>query len=332
MLGRSTWTCRNATRRLAACGMLVLGAASGDSGVGPSPAPARLADSALTVPAPPAGVTPGFATIAAPGIVFGTYNMDVSLLGGVHTGTTRGGGLTPDNLLPLLAAARAKGARVVLKLSMGRDDYIQNPDGTFSLTKWKALVDRFRLVNIGPYLADGTIVGHFLIDEPQRAAKWGGKVISQATVEAMAQYSKQIWPGMTTFARVVPSWLASASINYTFLDAGWAQYAGSKGDVGSWITAEVAAAKRKGLGLAVGINLLSGGNGSSRIAGLRSGEYAMSATEIRTYGTALLNQSYACAFYMWQYDATYYGRSDMKSAMADLSPKAKAHVQTSCKQ
>jgi hypothetical protein len=268
----------------------------------------------------------------SPGIVFGAVNMDVSRLNSVYTGSQYGGSLDPSNILSILSAARAKGARVVIKLCKGKDSYVKNADGTFSLSKWKTLVDRYTRVNLGPYIADGTIVGHYLIDEPQRASRWGGKVISPSTLEAMAKYSKQRWPGMTTFVRAVPTWLAGSSVTYTYLDAGWAQYAANKGDVTKWISAEVAAAKRKKLGLAVGLNVLDGGNGSSKIRGYSSGKYAMSANELKTYGSALLGQSYGCAFYTWMYDGTYYGRTDIKSAMAALSRTAKAHQQTGCRQ
>jgi hypothetical protein len=270
--------------------------------------------------------------VAFTGIAFGSFNMENAYFSGVHTGSVRGGGLTPSNIVSLLADARAKGARIAIKLCNGRDSYVKNSDGTFSLTKWKTLVDRFKAVNLGPYIADGTIVGHYLIDEPQNTKKWGGRAISQATVEAMAKHSKQIWPAMPTLVRVVPSWLAGASLTYTYLDAGWAQYASSKGNAGSWVAAEVAVAKRKGLGLVVGMNVLDGGNGSSGIPGYSSGRYAMSASEIRTAGAALLADSYACGFFMWMHDLSYYGRSDVKSAMADLSARARAHVKTSCRQ
>jgi hypothetical protein len=264
--------------------------------------------------------------------VFGTFEMQPAYFSSVHTGTVRAGGLSTTTILPLLAEARAKGARVVIRLCMGRDVYVKNSDGTFSLSKWKALVARYQDVNLAPYIADGTILGHFLIDEPQRAEKWGGKAISQATIEEMARFSKQLWPGMTTLVRVVPSWLASAPISYTYLDAAWTQYAVGKGEIGRWVTSEVASAKGRGLGLVVGMNVLDGGNGSSGIPGWTKGQYAMSASEIRSYGTALLDQSYACGFFLWMHDTDYYGRSDIKSAMADLSAKAKSHAKTSCRQ
>jgi hypothetical protein len=291
-----------------------------------------------SIPLPPtdsgaAGVIT-FTAGTQPGIVFASYGMEPGDLNAVHTGTLRGGGITPDNVVSFLSAVRSKGGRVILKLCMGEDKYVKNSDGTFSLTKWKGLVDRFRKVNLGPYISDGTLLGHFLIDEPHRSAKWG-KVISQATVEAMAQYSKQIWPSMTTFVRVVPSWLASAPVTYRALDAGWLQYESPKGDVTKLVTAEVAKAKLKGLGLIIGLNILDGGNGSSGVRGWLKKKWAMSASEIRSYGTALLNQSYACGFYNWTYQyhgPEYYARSDIRAALSELSNKAKAHARTSCRQ
>ena len=256
-------------------------------------------------------------------------------LNSIHTGTWAGGAVSPDNVIAFLSGVRSKGGRAIIKMSMGTDKYITNSDGTFSLTKWKGLVDRFRKVNLDPFISDGTLLGHFLIDEPHRAVRWGGKIISHATVEAMAQYSKGIWRNMTTFARVVPSWLDDSPIIYRALDAGWLQYEVNKGDVAKLVAAEVAAAKPKGLGLIVGLNILDGGNGSSGVRGWITRKWAMSASEIRTYGTALLNQSHACGFYNWSYQyhgPEYYARTDIKSAMTELSRKAKAHTRTSCQQ
>jgi hypothetical protein len=278
--------------------------------------------------------TTGVTTLAGsvqPGIVFGTINMSAANLNTVQAGLTDGGGLTPTNVLPLLATAQAKGARVILKMSMGRDSYIKNPDGTFSLSKWKSLVDRFKNVNLTQYINDGTLLGHFLIDEPHRTVRWGGKIISQATIEEMAKYSKLLWPNMATFARVVPSWLATAPVTYTHLDAGWLQYAAGKGDAAKMVAAEVAAAKTKRLGLMVGLNVLAGGNGSSKFKEWSSG-WAMSAAELKSYGTTLLNQSYVCGFYNWMWDDSYYARADIKSAMAALSSQARVHARTSCRQ
>jgi hypothetical protein len=323
-----------ARRRAVAAGLLVLCVACADDSAGPSSTTAKL-------PADPVASPVESTDLAAvvmdtrssrPGIVFGTFNMRNQYLNNVHTGWMNDGPLEPSNILSWLSGARAKGGRAVIKLSKGRDSYVKNSDGTFSLTKWKSLVNSYRNVNLGPYISDGTIIGHYLIDEPHRTSRWGGKAISQATLEAMAKYSKELWPQMTTFVRVAPSYLASASVTYRYLDAGWTQYTAGKGDATNWVNAETAAAKRKGLGLVVGMNVINGGNGSSNIRGSRSGKWSMSASEIRKYGSAMLGQSYACAFFSWQHNTEYYGRSDIKSAMADVSAKARSHVKTSCRQ
>jgi hypothetical protein len=316
-----------------AAGLLVLCVACGDDSAGPS----STADLPADPVSPPTESTDLPTAVldtrsSRPGIVFGSVSMPNSYLNEVHTGWLTGGPLDPSNILSHLSGARAKGGRVVIKLCKGKDQYVKNADGTFSLTKWKSLVSRYSNVNLGSYISDGTIIGHYLIDEPHRAERWGGKAISQGTLEAMAQHSKGLWPQMTTFVRVEPSYLASASLTYKHLDAGWTQYQVGKGDAAKWVAAEVAAAKRKGLGLVVGLNLLNGGNGSSKIRGTRSGKWAMSPNEIRNYGNAMLGQSLACAFFNWTHDPQYYERSDIRSAMADVSAKARSHVKTSCRQ
>ena len=298
----------------------------------------------LAIPTDSAGLTPTDTTAptdstpiistlgaSAGGIVFGTIQLPTSLLNTVHTGTLYGGQIDEVSALAKLTATKAKGGRLIIKMSKGADSFIKNADGTFSFTKWKLLVDRFKKVNLKEFIDDGTIEGHYLIDEPHRTVRWGGKVVSQATIEAMAKYSKSIWPTMPTFVRVVPSWMEAAPITYIHLDAAWLQYEAWRGDVTKVMAAEVASAKRKGLGLAVGLNVLNGGNGTSRIAGTQ-GRWAMSASELRTYGTVLLNNTYTCTFYNWMWDSPYYSRSDIKSVMSELATKARNHAKTSCRQ
>jgi hypothetical protein len=268
-----------------------------------------------------------------PGIVFGSSGGVLNqYLNQVHTGWLNGGSISPNNVLSNLAAARAKGGRVVLKLCKGRDSYVKNADGTFSLSKWKSLVSQYRNINLAPYINDGTIIGHYLIDEPHRAQRWGGKAIPYSTLEAMAKYSKELWPSLSTMVRVVPSWLAGASFTWRYVDAGWLQYRATQGDAADWVKREAAIADREGLGLVVGLNVLDGGNGSSNIRGPTAGKWAMSATELRKYGSAMLGVSEACAFFNWTWDDDYYSRSDIRNAMADVSAIARRHAKTSCRQ
>lgn len=296
------------------------------------------ADSTVVNPDSAAGAdSTGISTATASthsGIVFGNFNMKHKYLNSIYTGSMQG--LEPSWLMSELVLARSKGGRMILKMVGGSDDRVKNSNGTFSLDKWKALVVKFKPLSLTSYINDGTLMGVFLIDEPHNTSKWGGKAIPHATVEAMAKYVKGLWPNMTTFVRARPTWLAKTTMTYNYLDAGWFQYeAQYMGAVSTATANEVAAAKRKRLGIVVGMNVLNGGNGSSKIKGTSSSKYKMSATEIRNYGTVLLNQTYSCAFFNWTYilgGQEYFARSDIKSAMTYLSGKARTHAKTSCRQ
>ena len=267
------------------------------------------------------------ATVPA-GIAFASYNLPMSLMGSIHTGTILAS--TPSGVLSSLAAVKARGGRVFLRLH--GDAVVRNTDNTFNLDKWKAQVARFRNINFTPYINDGTIIGHFVVDEPHFGSRWGNKVIPQSTVETMARYSKQLWPTMKTIVSAPPTWFAAVAVTYTYLDAAWAIYYAKIGNPTNWINNQTSKAKLKRLGLVASLNVLDGGNGSSGFAGNYPNKFSMSATELWSYGTALLAQSYVCAFAMWKYTSAYYGRADIKSAMAELSRKAKSHAPTSCLQ
>jgi hypothetical protein len=281
----------------------------------------------------PSGETAAYPELAAaavaPGIMFASSGLTPAQFDSVHTGTVSG--VSPTNILSYLSQVRAKRARVILRLHA--DPAVRNADNTFNLTKWKSQIARFRTINFRSYITDGTIVAHHLIDEPHFPSRWGGKTIPQATVEAMAQYSKQLYDSLITVTAAPPTWLDDSGITYRYLDAAWSTYFSNMGsDYKRWAATQVNAAKSKGLGLVGGLNVLDGGNGSSGFRGNLPNRWAMSASELRSYGSAILAQTHVCAFVMWKYTSTYYGRSDIKSAMRELSTKAKNHPRTSCRQ
>ena len=307
--------CRQPVWRLAVLSFMMMALVSCDDRMSPSAEIAEAPDLASsTVP---------------PGIMFASSGLAPSQLGTVHTGTVTGIG--PSGLLSYLSQVRAKGGRVILRLH--GDAMVRNADNTFSVDKWKTQVARFRNIDFRSYINDGTIVAHQLVDEPHFPSRWGGKTIPQATVEAMAKYSKDLYPTLTTIASAPSTWLAAVSVTYTYLDAAWSTYMTNMGsDYTRWAARQVTAAKSKGLGLVGGMNVLDGGNGSSGIRGTLPNRWTMSASELRSYGSAILAQSHVCAFFMWRYLSSYYDRADIKSAMSELSVKARNHVRTSCRQ
>jgi hypothetical protein len=259
---------------------------------------------------------PEVASVAfAGGIPFGTFGLPTSAFGSRFNGAHRN--IWPSNLLSELRAIKARGGKVVLMFAGNQRHY--KVGGRFSLTKWKARVNRFRGVNFGSYVKDGTIIGHYLIDEPNDRRNWGGKPVSPAVLEEMARYSKQLWPTMPTVVRAAPDYLGS---NHRHLDAAWAQYLHRRGNPGDYVRKMVAAAQKRRLALIVGLNVLDGGtpNGTK-----------MTASEVKSWGSALLSSSYPCAFISWEYNAKYLAPGSMKDAMSALRRKAQSRSHRSCR-
>ena len=212
-------------------------------------------------------------------------------------------------------------ARKPVVVSFAGNERHFKTDGYFDLAKWKSRINRYRNVNFSSYIKDGTIVGHYLIDEPNDADNWNGETIAPSVVEEMARYSKQLWPGMVTIVRVQPGYLGTFSGDFRYLDAAWAQYVARKGDPDDYLRQNVADAQKKGLGLVVGLNISKGSATKSEL----------SAKEIESWGSAMLASTYPCGFISWQYDEAYVERADIAQALSLLSEKARNRPTTSCR-
>ncbi len=265
-------------------------------------------------------VGPSLASVAyAGGIPFGMFRQPTSEFGSRFNGAMRN--IAPNLLRSELAAIKNRGGKVALMM-VGPEHYYKDADGHFSLSKWKLRMDRFKGVDITSYINDGTIIGHYLIDEPNDPANWGGRPLTQATVDELAHYSKQRWPGMVTIARVSPEWLGKYSGSYRYLDAAWAQYLIHRWpNAQEFIRENVAKAKAKGLALIIGMNVIHGG--SKRLT-------KMTASQVKSYGTTLLNDSYPCAFISWQYRDSYM-TSGIRDAMSYLRNKAENRANKTCR-
>jgi hypothetical protein len=250
------------------------------------------------------------------GIPIGTFHLPTSQFNSQFNGALRN--IWPGELNSELRAIKARGGKIVLMMAGNERWYKTN--GHFDLGKWKARVARFRGTNFSSYVKDGTIIAHYLIDEPTDPFNWGGRPISPATIEEMARYSKQLWPNMPTVVRAEAG-LIRWSKRYRYLDAAWAQYVTRKGDPNKYIRRVVSDAQHMGLGLVVGLNLTKGGPNKRK----------MSASQARTVGAALLSSNYPCAFISWQYDARQLASSAMKETMRFLRAKAQNRSQRSCR-
>jgi hypothetical protein len=263
----------------------------------------------------PAPDAPSFATSFAGGIPMGLFRTPYTSIGTRYNGTLRN--IYPNNVISELRAIRDRGGKVMLNLA-GAPPRYTDKYGNFSLAKWKTSVDRYKGINFSSFISDGTLIGNFLIDEPNDPNNWKNhKPVSPATLEEMAKYSKMRWSTLTTVVRVRPDYLGS---NHHYLDAAWSQYHSRFGSPSNFVSHDVSIAKNKGLGLIVGMNVLKGNNGSK-----------MTASQVKSWGGALLSSSYPCAFLSWAYDDKYLSTSSMKDAMTYLRHKAQSRSMKSCR-
>jgi hypothetical protein len=275
-----------------------------------------------------ANTAPGvasFATSFRGGIPFGVFHLPPELYGTTYNGSLAN--ISPEELLTQLATARRTGTRVMLSMVGSESNFI-DADGHFSMSMWKRRVDRYRGLDLSSYIQDGTIIGHYIMDEPHDATNWGGRVVSRSDIDEMARYSKQFWPSMLTIIRGKPDYLKGYS--YKYLDAAWAQYLARFGSISTFISSYAQDAKASGLALVVGLNQLAGGTVGG-LTGYVPDKYAMTASQLETWGNALLAEPSACAFISWKYDAKYMGRADVKAVMARLADKARNHTARSCR-
>ncbi len=124
-------------------------------------------------------------------------------------------------------------------------------------------------------------------------------------------------------ARSEPSELAKATFQWSYLDAGWAQYNTKMGDVGTYIASEVAQARNERLGLVAGLNV-------DDASGLNTPP--MTASQIKAYGTVLASQPYVCALAGWKYDATYLSQTGIRAALDSVATVARNRASGSCMQ
>jgi hypothetical protein len=267
----------------------------------------------------PAVDEPSFSTSYAGGMPIGHFHQPTSIYGTTYNGAMRT--IYPSDLKSELSAIRSRGGKVMLNF-VGAEGYYKTSDGHFSLSKWKARMDRYKGVDISSFIKDGTVIGSFLIDEPNDPHNWGGTAISYSTLDEMARYSRYRFPGLATVVRAEATWLAKYGGTFHYLDGAWAQYLSRRGNVNDYIKNAVAAAKKKDLSLVIGLNVLKGGNPNGT---------PMNASELKTYGSALLSSSYPCAFLSWKYSSDYLSSSSIRDAMKYLRNKAQSRGYKSCR-
>ena len=57
----------------------------------------------------------------------------------------------------------------------------------------------------------------------------------------------------------------------------------------------------------------------------------MTASQVRSWGSALLAEPYVCGFFMFRYNPDYFARADIQAVMTELSEKAQSLPNKPCR-
>jgi hypothetical protein len=236
-----------------------------------------------------------------------------------------------------LNEARAVSHRLVLQMTDHPPSFYST-NGKFDLTKWKKDMDSYRkpLIQsaIDRGVAEGTIIGASVLDEPKRTV-WGG-VLNKAMVDEMCAYVKGIFPTLPVGVVVVHWWLQEERYrvcDFIVSQYGWLQpprgwgTPGGRGDVVSWREEALRQAKHDGIAIAFSMNLLNGGEALDTC--VRSKTCRMSPKEVREFGLALATAG--CAMFMWRYDERFMSEPANMTALEEIAAVVATKEVRSCR-
>ena len=311
------------------------------SSAAPSDPPAVAADTAAGVDS----LAPALATSSYSGLPYGPiglWSSSTSVYWGPAPFTGTQNHTDPGGVVTQIRAARSKRHRLLLAMTGGPSTrYTTN--GRFDFTKWKNRMNAYKTSAIrsavAAGVADGTIIGNQLIDEPE-TRRWGGN-ISKATIDKMASYAKAIFPTLPMGVNHgPPGYRWRSSERYRVLDYAIYQYNWfiTTGNIASWRDAVLRRARVDGVTPAFSLNVLDGGvqdrRGSWDCTGTGGkGTYhpncRMTADQVRSWGRAIGGAG--CALQMWRYDRTFVSKSANQRAFRDVAATLASRPRRSCR-
>ena len=295
--------------------------------------------------APPADTPVPTAAVSYSGIPYGPYDLwgnptELQWGPGPFTSSLDNSSF-PNSLAKRIAAARQKRIRLVLAMTAGPEAYITN--GKFDLAKWKAKLSTLNTSEIrqavADGVADGTVVGNKLIDEPD-SPQWGG-VLTKSMIDGMAKYAKSMFPTLPMgIGHGASGFKWRSTERYQVLDWVSVQYVWNynQGNVNAWRDEVLSYARANGVAAMFGLNLLNGGvrdrtggwdcpNTGGK--GTRTSYCRMTADQVQTYGRAIGPSG--CALLMWRYDDAFMSKSANVTAFKNVASLLNSQPRRSCK-
>ena len=292
-----------------------------------------------------AGGDPAFATVSYTGQPFGPiqlWNSYTTVSWGPSPFTGTQNYTDPNGVITQINAARLKKQRLILSMTGGPSSRYST-NGKFDMVKWKNKMNQYNTAAIRSAIAagvaDGTIIGNQMIDEPE-TPRWGGN-ITKSTLDAMATYGRNLFPTLAMGVNHGPpgyKWRTSEryrSVDYVLYQY---NYYITSGNVAAWRNAVLDRAAYEGVKPVFSINILDGGvqdrSGTYDCGGTGGkGTYfpncRMTSTQVKTYGQALA--PYGCALQMWRYDGVFMSKSANVDAFRSVAATAASTPRRSCR-
>ena len=243
-----------------------------------------------------------------------------------------------------IQAARAKGVHLVLVMTGASHDRYKT-NGVFDQAKWQAAMETFNTQAIrdavAEGVADGTIIGNSVMDEPQQSGTttkdWGPPgTMTKARVDQLCAYVKNIFPTLPVGVGHDHN-AFEPSNSYQVCEFYMPQYAARKGSVTAWRDAALAMAARDGMEIILSMNLLDGGPqdkigawdcpGTGGI-GTHSPNCRMSPEQVREVGRVL--GPAGCALVSWRYESTFMGKPENQAALSDIAIRLSGLPRRTC--
>lgn len=261
---------------------------------------------------------PSFLTATSGSTPFGPFDLYRSWDAPAVSGFT--GGIiyaSPSGIIKLLNAMRTYRTRAFLKMT-GEHMSTYMTDGRFDYYKWRAATAKYNTsaikTAVAAAVANGTLLGYSMIDEPNRF-NWGGG-LNKAMLDRMATYSKSIFPTLPTAAVVTYYWRPTE--RYRVLDAIISQTWKPKKTAAQFRDEAVAAAKLNGVSLAFSLNLFAGPSGGT-----------MTPSQIKTWTVTLGRAS--CGMFMWKYSSYLFSQYSYKQAFKEAAATLAADPAPRCR-
>jgi hypothetical protein len=309
-----------------------------------------LADTAVVTLTAPTAAAPTLPSGTGSGIPFGPFaaweGSSLKANTGMFTLTVTS--VTPSNIVSKISEARTTKTKLLLVMTGGaHDNYLTF--GVFDRAKWDAKMDSFNQPAIqsavAGAVADGTIVGNVVMDEPNVSGSGDGNTwgppgtMTKARVDSLCGYVKQLFPTLPAGVQHRHD-IFEPTKSYRVCDFLASQYSSRIGDVTSFRDSGLAMARRDGHAILFAMNIMNGGvqdkdgvwdctSAGQGGLGTYSPNCRMTAEQVHDVGLTL--GPAGCGFMIWRYDATFMADPANQQAFRDIGTRLASATPKACR-